>query len=172
MVGERSTSLGPPRPKREDFCRPRAGATPKSNAISNRRRERLSDSCSGDTGKLEEGARGSANARRALGRRGPSEKTFAAPEPARHQSRMRSSAWHILWLAAQKLFHPRFGLCRQPPRCGLRSLPLAHRPPRVGFPLWGETQASIRCRHTDQDSFSADHSPSLLAPYKPLEARI
>ncbi|RLS69123.1 MAG: hypothetical protein DWH98_00005, partial [Planctomycetota bacterium] len=32
-VGERSTSLGPPRPKREDFCRPRAGATPKSNAL-------------------------------------------------------------------------------------------------------------------------------------------
>ncbi len=38
-VGERSTSLGPSRPKREDFCRPRAGATPKSNAISNRRLE-------------------------------------------------------------------------------------------------------------------------------------
>ena len=29
----------PPRPTREDFCRPRAGATPKSNAISNRQLE-------------------------------------------------------------------------------------------------------------------------------------
>ncbi len=52
--------------------------------------ECISDSCSGDTGKLKKGARGSANARRALGRRGPSEETFAAPEPARHQSQMQS----------------------------------------------------------------------------------
>ena len=38
---------------------------------------------------------GSANARRALGRRGPREETFAAPLPVLHQSRMRASR---LWI--------------------------------------------------------------------------
>jgi len=52
--------------------------------------DRISDACSGDSANWKREARGSANARRALGRRGPREETFAAPESVLHQSRMRS----------------------------------------------------------------------------------
>ena len=54
-----------------------------------RRIDRVSDFCSGDSANWKREPMGSANARRASGRRGVREETFAAPLPVPHKSRMR-----------------------------------------------------------------------------------
>jgi hypothetical protein len=87
-VGDRSRSIGPPRPTRRDFCRPRTGAPPHEKT---RRR-------------------GSANASRASGRRGRSEETFATPwagAPAKPDAREwdLSHAW-------RRTPHERGDFCR------------------------------------------------------------